>query len=496
LWAGTEEGGLLHWSNGKFRRYTMKDGLPSDSIVQVLGDAAGNLWLGTRAGIARIPGAALARFERGELNELPCSIYGKADGLLTIESAMIFQPNCWRGQDGTLFFAMANSVAAVQPGEIHINPQPPTVALEELRVDDQSVWPQHIGTILTPSGTTESRTAGQVPAPAISVGPGRADLEFRYTGLSLSSPLRVRFKYKLEGLENAWNDAGGERKASYRHVPPGEYVFRVIACNSDGVCSEGGALLAVTVKPHFYQTVWFRGGTGLLAVAGLSFTVVITMRRRMCRRMEQLERQHALERERTRIAQDLHDDLGAGLTEIGLLGGLLQDPARFSTRKQEALERIVHRCRDLVMALDEIVWAVNPRNDSVNSLGGYLSRYAQGFLEPTSIRCRLEVQEVEPGHPLNSEQRHNLFLAFKEALTNVVRHSGATEVCIKISCKENRHLSICIEDNGHGLPPAVGEDADGLINLRQRMKQIGGQCEIVSRPSGGVAVSLNLLLAP
>ena len=216
-------------------------------------------------------------------------------------------------------------------------------------------------------------------------------------------------------------------------MPPGKYVFHVIACNSDSVWSDDSALLAVTVNPFFYQTAWFQGGAGLLAVAGLSFAVATTMRRRMRRRLERLERQHELERERSRIAQDLHDDLGAGLTEIGLLGGLLQDPSRFPTHKQEALDRIVQRCHDLVMALDEIVWAVNPRNDSVNSLGGYLCRYAQGFLEPTAIRCRLEMQETEPDQPLNSEQRHNLFLAFEEALTNVVRHSGATEVRVKIS---------------------------------------------------------------
>ena len=268
-----------------------------------------------------------------------------------------------------------------------------------------------------------------------------------------------------------------------------------MACNSDSVWSDDSALLSVKVNPFFYQTAWFRGGAGLLAMAGLSFTIVIAMRRRMHRRLERLERQHELERERSRIAQDLHDDLGAGLTEIGLLGGLLQDPARFPTRKQEALDRIVQRSRDLVVALDEIVWAVNPRNDSVNSLGGYLCRYAQGFLEPTAIRCRLEMQETEPDQPLNSEQRHNLFLAFEEALTNVVRHSGATEVRVKISVEEKCRLFIGIEDNGRGLSPAVKEDADGLINLRQRMAQIGGRCEIVNRPVGGVSVSLSLPLA-
>jgi signal transduction histidine kinase len=146
------------------------------------------------------------------------------------------------------------------------------------------------------------------------------------------------------------------------------------------------------------------------------------------------------------------------------------------------------------MALDEIVWAVNPRNDSVNSLAGYLCWYAQNFLEPTSIRCRLQRQEAEPDHPFTSEQRHNLFLAFKEALTNVVRHSGATEVSIKICCEGTGRLLICIEDDGHGLPSVIEAGADGLKNLRQRMEHIGGYCEIVNRDSGGVAATLSLPL--
>jgi len=494
LWAGTEQGGLLHWNTKQFFRYTMKNGLPSDSIAQVLCDAQGNLWLGSRAGIVRILSGALDRFERGEADELPVSVYGQPDGLLTIGSAIIDQPNCWRGRNGTLFFAMANGVAAVDPTQVHINPLPPAVALEEVLSDDKRVWPDRAGAILTVSDTAwkESR---QAAIPAMQVGPGRGDLEFHYAGLSLGSPLRVRFKYKLEGLENNWNDAGVERKAIYRHVPPGEYTFRVIACNSDGVFSQEGDLLRVKVNPHLYQTVWFQGGVSVLVFMVLLLAVVIAMRRRMHHRMEQLEQQHELERERSRIAQDLHDDLGAGLTEISLLGGLLQDPARFTTGKQEALQRIVQRCHDLVVALDEIVWAVNPRNDSVNSLTGYLSRYAQGFLEPTTIRCRLEVPEAGPEHPLNSEHRHNLFLAFKEALTNVVRHSEATEVRIKIAFEEDGRLLIAIEDNGRGLPVVEKKDAgDGLNNLRRRMAQIGGQCDITSLPGGGVAIALSLPL--
>jgi signal transduction histidine kinase len=221
---------------------------------------------------------------------------------------------------------------------------------------------------------------------------------------------------------------------------------------------------------------------------------VVRMRRRLHRRLEQSERQQELERERARIAQDLHDELGAGLTEIGLLGGLLQHPSSLSERGPVALPRIVQRCRDLVTALDEIVWAVNPRNDSVNSLTSYLCRYAQGFLDLTSLRCRLEVRDAEPDRPLNAEQCHNLFLAFKEALTNVVRHSRASEVSVRICLGEKDRLLVCVEDNGQGLPEAVGEGADGLLNLRRRLERIGGQCDIENRPGGGVAVRLSLPL--
>jgi len=493
LWAGTAEAGLLHWHNGKFRRYSVKDGLPSNCIIQILGDLQGNLWLNTRAGIVRIAEGTLTRFESGELDWLPVSIYGQTDGLLTIGSAIMFQPNCWRGRDGTLFFAMANYVAVVRPEEVRSNPLPPTVVLEELRADEKQVSLVRSGAILIASGAVEDNR--RLSVPTAEVGPGGGELEFRFTGLSLGSPSHLRFKYKLEGLEKNWHEAGEERISVYHRVPPGKYVFHVIACNSDGVWSKDGALLMLTVEPHFYQTAWFRGGIGLLAGAGLVFAVTVTMRRRMQQRLEQLERQRALERERARIAQDLHDELGAGLTEIGLLGGLLQNPSSFSERSQLFLERIVQRCRSLVVALDEIVWAVNPRNDSVDALGGYLCRYAQGFLEPTSIRCRLEMQDVDSQHTFNSEQRHNLFLAFKEALTNVVRHSGASEVHIRIFVEGQTRLVVCIEDNGHGLPQVVRDSADGLINLRQRMERIGGECEITNPQNGGVVVSLSLQLA-
>jgi signal transduction histidine kinase/ligand-binding sensor domain-containing protein len=494
LWAGTSDGGLLHWHNGNFHRFTTRDGLPSDSVEQILGDSSGNLWLGTRAGIVRVSESDLAQVEAGELAQLPASVYGQADGLLTIGSAIVFQPNCWKRRDGSLLFAMANNVAVVDPMQARVNRVPPTPALESVRVDEKMVWPERVGAVLTTSEPT-GKSAGRLGG-SITVGPGRGDMEFRYTGLSLGSPSLVRFKYKLEGLDTDWNEGGAERKAVYRHVPPGDFVFRLMACNSDGVWSEQSPLLSMVFQPYFYQTSWFRGGVAVGTLAGLSFAVGAIMRRRMKLRLEELRRQHELERERARIAQDLHDELGAGLTEISLLGGMLQRPGGLPERNHLALPRIVQRCRDLVTALDEIVWAINPRNDTASSLGSYLCRYAQEFLELSLIRCRFEVREAQPDHPLDSEQRHNLFLAFKEVLTNVVRHSNASEVLIRISTSEQGQLLIGVEDDGKGLPQSsVGENADGLANLRRRMAALGGICDIGVRDGGGVAVRLRIPLA-
>src|SRR5262249_113944 len=167
------------WKNGVFGGYTTKDGLPSGSIIQIVGDPQNNLWLGTRAGIVRISGAALNLYENGTLKELPMSIYGQSDGLLTIGSAIISQPNCWQAPDGTLLFAMANSVAALAPDQVHVNPLAPTLALEELRANEKTIWPTRPGAILTApplAKTSESQT----PPFKIDVAPGRGDLEFQY----------------------------------------------------------------------------------------------------------------------------------------------------------------------------------------------------------------------------------------------------------------------------------------------------------------------------
>jgi len=210
---------------------------------------------------------------------------------------------------------------------------------------------------------------------------------------------------------------------------------------------------------------------------------------------ERLERQRALEEERTRLARDLHDDLGGGLTEISLLGSLATDSALPSDRRTGYLTRMTGKARELVGALDEIVWAVNPRYNSLSSLTAYYSLYAQRFLSLASLRCRLEVAPNLPEASLDSTVRHSLFLAFKEALNNVVRHAEASEVRLRILA-EDEELIVSVADNGRGLPPGAttASGMDGLANMRARLSAMGGRCEIQSVPAQGTTVIFGVRL--
>jgi signal transduction histidine kinase len=214
----------------------------------------------------------------------------------------------------------------------------------------------------------------------------------------------------------------------------------------------------------------------------------------MHRRVEALERQRAVERERARIARDIHDDLGARLTRISLLSDGIPISTVTPPQAGDALRRIFSTSRESVQALDEIVWAVNPRFDTLESLASYLGNFAQDMLDTAAIRCRLDMPVHLPVRALTTEVRHNVFLAFKEALNNVLKHAAGSEVRISLSL-ESDALVLSIEDNGKGFDVSNDSqtrgDVDegcGLINMRQRLAEIGGVCEIRSAPNAGTKV--------
>lgn len=494
VWIGTFRGGLLRLKDGQFTRFTTQHGLPSDTICQVLDDEAGQLWLGSHKGIFRVAKSALHAFARGEAKSVPCVAYGLHDGLPTLECSGSYQPAGWKGRDGRLWYATVNGVVSLDPREMTVNPVPPPVVIEEVAIDgimrSASRVPSSTG-----SATAAQPETRRSKLQTLQIGPGRHQIEFHFTGLSFTAPEQVQFRYKLEGLDRDWIHGGTRREASYAYLPPAEYRFRVTARNNDGIWNEKGAELAFTVLPHFWQTAWFLGSMGVLVAVSIAGTARYVTQRRLRRRMERLEQQRSLERERARIAQDLHDELGGSLTEISMLAAMADGGTATADSNNGHLSQISHRADRLIQALDEIVWAVNPVHDSVASLADYLSGHAQDFLGTAGIRARLDVQRDLPALSLPPEQRHGLYLAVKEALNNAVRHAKATEVTLRLKVKD-RHLEVTVRDNGCGFDTTGRRNGgNGLHNLQDRMLGLGGECRMRSEAGQGTTVELLLPLA-
>jgi signal transduction histidine kinase len=237
---------------------------------------------------------------------------------------------------------------------------------------------------------------------------------------------------------------------------------------------------------------------------GITLIWIIVLRNQVAERTAQLrkeieerhtvEQHRIVERERTRVAQDLHDELGQGLTQVGILGSLAKNPSLTTERKNLYLDQLSEAARTLVTGLDEIVWAINPKYDSVASLASYYALFAQRFLNLAEIACRFDPAEELPDYPMVSQLRHGVFLAFKEALNNIVRHSGATEVRLKITVIQDL-LMISITDNGCGFETTAGTPgSDGIIGMHERMKKLGGRCVINSHAGQGTHVEFSLAL--
>jgi signal transduction histidine kinase len=231
-------------------------------------------------------------------------------------------------------------------------------------------------------------------------------------------------------------------------------------------------------------------------LAAFTLSIIAIVRyvsfQRLHRRLISLEQQAALHKERARIAKDIHDDLGANLTQIALLGELAQQDRGEPEKAGERMTRISGTARNAIKSLDEIVWAVNPRNDTLAHLIDYTGQFSVDYLRMAGIRCRLDFPDQTPPRELSTDLRHNLFLVIKEALNNVVKHSRATEAWLRTTVTAEK-LEVVIEDNGCGFEQSPDNAvADGLRNMRQRMADIGGECTVTSKARAGTRVTLDL----
>jgi signal transduction histidine kinase/ligand-binding sensor domain-containing protein len=480
LWIGTSGGGLNRMQNERFAAITRTNGLADDVICDIEDDGSGYFWMSSHNGIMRVSKTELNACADGRTNWVDCLTYGKGEGLPTLECSGGMQPAGCRTADGRLWFPTSKGLVAIDPSDVKRNQLAPPVVIEQVLVDGKPL-----------GAARDGNSALQIP-------PGRHRFEFQFTGLSFTVPEKVRFKHRLDGLEQEWGESEPKRSADYTYIPPGDYTFEVTACNNDGVWNERGASLHFRILPFFWQAWWFRAFAILAGGGAVAGIVIFATRRRLERKLERLEQQRALERERARIAKDIHDDLGASLTRISMLSQSARSELDHSQAASD-LDRIYDTARQLTRAMDEIVWAVNPQHDSLDSLATYLGKFAQDFLAAAHIKCRLDVPMQLPTWPLTAEIRHNLFLAFKEALNNAVKHANTSEVWISLAINgagftlqlQDKGCGFAAEGTGNGSPrdPARLSGGYGLANMRRRLAEIGGHCEIQSTPGLGTRVA-------
>jgi signal transduction histidine kinase len=364
----------------------------------------------------------------------------------------------------------------------------PQALLESVAVDGEAVAHYTPRSPLQPKLPPGAVSLNRTAEPLV-LEPGHRKIEIRFAAPGFAAPENVYCRYLLRGFDEDWIEAGTGRSVSYPRLPAGRYEFKVAATNEAGLWQPTGAALAFTVQPFLWNTWWFRtvAGSGLLVLAAVVVRYVTQRRLRI--QMRQIQQQAALDRERARIARDMHDTLGASLTQINLLGELASREATARPQVTDYVRKMTHSSHALVQQLDEIVWAVDPENDTLDDLATYISQFATEFLADSPLRFRMKVPAILPDLRLTTEVRHNLFLAVREALNNVVRHSGATETTITLQV-EGPAVVIAIEDNGRGFSPAAGTTRHGLANLEQRLTDLGGVCRIESAPDQGTKVTL------
>ncbi|MCG3119601.1 MAG: hypothetical protein ALAOOOJD_02039 [bacterium] len=461
MWIGTRFGGIGIYQQGKIDTISTKEGLLSDAVWGFAEDDSGRMWIATSVGM-QMTASARSR----KLVSIP-ALRGQYFGSVGIA------PGNW------VWGVSYNELVVYNFSRRHVHVAP-LIYLTALEVKG------------------EKR-------------PLLAQTKFSYNenscllsfiGLSFKNEKALRYRYRLRGLEEEWQGPTSERTVRFAALPAGIYTFEVMAINAEGVASVAPAAFTFTISPPFWQRWWF-----------IAFCVLLMGSILYASHVVRLERLLAIEKIRSRIATDLHDDIGAGLTHIGLLsqvvlhkngvrefyanakephaheaGQDLQAAVGVIHELGSSMERVGNVARELSVAMSDVVWSINPQHDSGEALQRRLSVFAHEICRAKNIALNFEASEPLAGMKLHPEFRRNLLLIAKEALHNAVKYSGSPRVAVKFETN-GEHLVVEIADSGKGFDPAGTKNGNGLNNMRSRAEKLGGACEIISTPGQGTRVT-------
>jgi signal transduction histidine kinase len=449
--------------------------LPSDAVEQILEDDEGHLWLGTWAGLVRVSRDELDACAEGRQSFVKPLTLGFEDGMAMPRCGTGFQPSCMKSRSGTLWFCTTGGLVTVDPKSIKPSTQPPPVYIEEVTADERAL---------------------ALGMRAVTVPPGVRRVSFRYTALSFTAPEKILFRYRLEGHDDAWVNAGATREATYMRLPPRKYQFRVSAGNKDGVWNTAGAVLEVVVVPSWWQTWWFR----IAAAAGLAGTVfsayeIRVRQHKKARAAQELFARRLIEsqeQERKRVAAELHDSLGQSLHVIKGRAELGLNRKSDSVESARQFEEISSAAGQAIQEVRAISHALRPAE--LDQLG--LARAIEWMVErigassTTRFGC-----EVDGVGRLGPEMEITLYRIAQEGINNVLRHAGASEAILQLQ-REDGVVRFSLFDNGRGFEKPAHPDGHGLIGMAERVRLLGGKFDIQSAPGKGTRLTVTIPQPP
>jgi len=499
LWVGLWGGGLARRRDGHFTWFTKDDGVPEGSVFSIFSDHAGRLWAGTtRGGLLRIddPSAERPRFV----------VYTAKQGLSSDDVGNITE-DPW----GRIYFWTGRGVDRLQPETGAIRHYTDADGLVPSGGDHNVAFCDRHGTLWfgfgglsrldpepdrpeaapPPIRITKARIRG-TPYPASELGetdlsglvlePDQDEVQVEFASLSFAVGDVIRYQYKLEGAETEWSLPSDLRVVNYPRLSPGSYRFLVRAINADGLVSAAPAVVSFRLLPPLWRRRWFLTLAAMLAASLIYWAY-----------RYRLERLLELERVRTRIATDLHDDIGSSLTQIAIMSEVAQRNGG-EARATEPLKRIAELSRELVDSMSDIVWAINPRRDHLGDLAHRMRRFASGVLSGAGAEMEFQTPAERADAFLGADVRREVFLIFKESINNAVRHLDCKHVEVHLHL-EGSHLLLSVRDDGRGFAGPSDGEGHGLASMTERARRLGGLVKTTSEPGEGTIVTLTVPLS-
>jgi len=463
IWMATSEGiAMLDRKTQKFNIYTTSDGLASNKITQVKIADDGKIWVGTNAGLSELffdkNGKALIKN------------FNSSDGL---QSNVFYNSASLKLHSGEFLFGGSKGFNLFHPEDIVFNNKIPNVLLSSFSILDKEI--DNLSQVIDLKKLKLSHTQNF--------------FSFDMAAISFDYPEKNQYAYQLEGFDKTMIHCGNRYHVSYTNVPPGNYTLHIIASNNDGVWNYEGLRIQIEITPPYWMTWYFRGFVFAILFGSLILLVRYISTRKLKKQLVFIEQQREIENIRSRISRDIHDEIGSGLTRITALGEMMKSDINDKSESvPSTINKIIASSQEITGNLSEIVWTINPQYDNLQSLLSYLRYYSSAFFEDSTIKCIISFPSDVLPIQIHPDIKRNIFLAIKESLNNIMKHSQAKNVFITFEI-EVRKFKLIIADDGVGFEErGNNEFGNGLRNISARMQGIKASCSIESRPGKGTTI--------